>query len=125
MNNMKAAVYYPYLRVQTHGLMKHALLFWDHLEIITPFGNVEPQDDKELAAASEILVKPCIPSESQKEEAHVQLMALVSRPLPPCEEGIRPNSVVHRTTVSSRRPRCFKSWISAAAPRAKPMASGA
>src|SRR5438034_10116251 len=83
MNNMKAAVYYPYLRVQTHGLMKHALLFWDHLEIITPFGNVEPQDDKELAAASEILVKPCIPSESQKEEAHVQLMALVSRPLPP------------------------------------------
>lgn len=80
---MKAAVYYPYLRVQTHGLMKHALLFWDQLEIITPFGNVESPDDKELAAATEILVQPCVPSEAQKEEAHIQLMVLVSRPLPP------------------------------------------
>jgi hypothetical protein len=80
---MKAAIYYPYLRVQTRGLMKHALLFWDQLEVITPFERAESPDDKELAAATEILVKPCVPSDEQKEEAHIQLMALVSRPLPP------------------------------------------
>jgi hypothetical protein len=79
---MKAAVYYPYLRVQTRGLMKHALLFWDHLEVITPFDHAEFPDDKELAAATEILVKPCVPSSVQKQEAHDQLMALISRPLP-------------------------------------------
>src|SRR5208283_2785788 len=32
--------------------------------------------------ASELLVKPCNPSDTQKEQAHIQLMDLVSRPLP-------------------------------------------
>ena len=38
---------------------------------------------------------------------HSQLVkqyGLWSRPLPPCELGIRPNSVVHRTIVSSSSP---------------------
>src|SRR5208282_1069981 len=79
---MKAAIYYPYLQVQTHGLMKHALLFWDQLEVITPFDKIDLPNDKELAVASELLVKPCNPSDTQKEQAHIQLMDLVSRPLP-------------------------------------------
>ena len=37
---------------------------------------------------------------------------------------MRPNSVVHRMIVSSSSPRCFRSWIRAAAPRAMPRASG-
>jgi len=44
--------------------------------------------------------------------------------LAPCELGIRPNSVVQSTSVSSNRPRCSRSWMRAAAPRAMPVASG-
>ena len=50
----------------------------------------------------------------------VKQYGLWSRPLPPCELGMRPNSVVQRMIVSSSRPRCFRSWMSAAAPRAMP-----
>ena len=51
----------------------------------------------------------------------VKQYGLWSRPLPPCDDGMRPNSVVQRMIVSSSRPRCFRSWISAAAPRAMPI----
>ena len=32
----------------------------------------------------------------------------------PCVAGLRPNSVDHTNKVSSKSPRCFRSWMSAA-----------
>ena len=37
-----------------------------------------------------------------------------SRPSPPCDIGVRPNSPPQMTSVSSSMPRCFRSLISAA-----------
>jgi hypothetical protein len=66
--------------------MKHrelqSLLHAALSEVLTPYSSVESPDDDELADATEIIVKPRIPSEAQKAEAHVQLLALVSQPLP-------------------------------------------
>ena len=45
----------------------------------------------------------------------VNVNGLWSRPLPPWLHGIRPNSVVQMTIVSSSRPRAFRSLIRAAA----------
>ena len=39
---------------------------------------------------------------------------LWSRPLPPCENGVRPNSLHQTTSVSFNSPRCFRSFSSAA-----------
>ena len=40
-----------------------------------------------------------------------------SRPSPPCDIGVRPNSPPQITSVSSSMPRCFRSVISAAVGR--------
>src|SRR4051812_36506282 len=45
------------------------------------------------------------------------VLPLWSRPFPPWLYGVRPNSEVQRTTVSSRRPRDFRSVSSAATGR--------
>ena len=55
---MKAALYYPYLTIQNEGLLKQALLYWDQIEVITPFVRVEMPHDKKLQEATEIIVRP-------------------------------------------------------------------
>ena len=71
-----------------------------------------------LAVAS---MPPLIPPPASQ---LVKTNGLWSRPLLPWLQGIRPNSVVQRTSVSSSMPRCFRSLISAAAPVAMPRPSG-
>jgi hypothetical protein len=82
-NKMKAALYYPFLRIQNEGLLKQALLFWDQLEVITPRNHVEMPHAKELCEATELIVRPHQPTREEQIAAHEQLMALVSEPLPP------------------------------------------
>ena len=57
---------------------------------------------------------PLMPPPASQE---VNVNGLWSRPLPPWLHGIRPNSVVQMTIVSSSRPRAFRSLSSAAAGR--------
>jgi hypothetical protein len=80
---MKTALYYPYLRIQNEGLLKQALLFWDQIEVITPFEHLEEPRTVEWREATDLIVRPYRPTKDEQLAAHEQLMALVDKPLPP------------------------------------------
>jgi hypothetical protein len=52
---MQTALYYPYLRIKDEGLLKRALLFWDQVEVITPFHDVDKPEDKSLWEATDLV----------------------------------------------------------------------
>jgi hypothetical protein len=79
---MKAAIYYPHLTIQSEGLLKRALLFWDQVEIITPHDGFDFRPTNGFREAIELIAKPHVPSELEKVEAHEQLMAFADKPLP-------------------------------------------
>ena len=58
--------------------------------------------------------RPCRPSRRRRPATSCSRSGLWSRPLPPWLFGVRPNSLHQTTSVSFSRPRCFRSFSSAA-----------
>ncbi len=79
---MKSALYYPYLRIQNEGLLKQALLFWDQIEVITPYEMVDKPQAPHLYEATDLIVRPHQPTKQEQLAAHEKLINLVSKPLP-------------------------------------------
>jgi hypothetical protein len=61
---MRTALYYPHTEVQSEGLVRDALLTWDHLEYIAPYAGYQPRygDRSEIAEAMEVIGRPRVPS---------------------------------------------------------------
>ncbi|MBA4317172.1 MAG: hypothetical protein C0412_02120 [Flavobacterium sp.] len=80
---MNSALYYPNIQINSEHIMKMALLHWDSLEFISPFANNHPYyEKKEMSEAYELIAKPHIPSNEEKEIAHTKIMDLITSKLP-------------------------------------------
>lgn len=81
---MRSALYYPHTTIDSDEVLKTALLLWDQLEFIVPWAGYEPHYENPIGArAMELMGRPHVPTDQEKEAAHVRIEELVSRPLPP------------------------------------------
>lgn len=79
-----SALYYPHTSIRSPGLIKTALLLWDHVECIVPDTYERSTHmPRDLAEATEIIVRPHKPSESAKMRVHERLTALMKNGVPP------------------------------------------
>jgi len=81
---MLSAIYYPHTSVRDENFLKHALLYWDEIEYISPWEdfNALPR----YLPARQILaqfLKPRVPSNQEKQKAHNEIMKLIDGDLPP------------------------------------------
>jgi len=89
---MLKALYYPHTDIQSPIIIKNALLLWDSIETIVPHvhwrrtkrtGDRPNQkrtgsaSDKILAEATELIVKPRVPTSADRQMAHESLSAMV------------------------------------------------
>lgn len=80
---MYTALYYPHFAVQSEGMLKSALLLWDRFEYISPSKDHRPYyRQKELAEASELIAKPLVPTQEEKEDVHNKIISLIDSGLP-------------------------------------------
>jgi hypothetical protein len=81
---MFAAIYYPHTAIRDENFLKHALLYWDEIEYISPFHGYDVLLRYPKTVIQELakFTKPHIPSEEEKRNAHDQIMAMVSGDLP-------------------------------------------
>lgn len=80
---MLTGLYYPNIAIENVGLMKRALLLYDRLEYISPFGKFPINwKDATYKTAADIITAPHIPSKIEKEAAHKIILELVASPLP-------------------------------------------
>jgi len=80
---MRTALYYPYTRVRSKGLLKTALILWDRLEYISPSDDFVPEyGNRKLAEAAELVCKPYVPSDEDRRAAFEQIKSLNERQLP-------------------------------------------
>jgi hypothetical protein len=90
---MFSAIYYPHTAVRDENFLKHALLYWDEVEYISPFHGYDvlaryPQTIiQELAK----FTKPRIPTPDEKRRAHDQIMELLASEIPSWLQVDRPN----------------------------------
>jgi len=78
------AIYYPYTAVRSESFLKHALLYWDEIEYISPFrgyNDLGRYPEPVLRELSRIL-RPHVPTKEEKKRAHDEIMTLVSGDLP-------------------------------------------
>jgi hypothetical protein len=81
-----SALYYPHTELSANEpagnrLLKRALLLWDQLEFIVPFGNYRPYyGDSRIAEAIDVIGKNHVPSDDEKKQAHERIEELVTRP---------------------------------------------
>lgn len=80
--NTYSALYYPFLTVRNEGLLKHALLYWDHLDVIDPFNLKKLPSDEKLKEAAALVLNPHCPSDDEKLRAHNQIVELLDGDLP-------------------------------------------
>lgn len=80
---MYSAIYYPHINIRNQSLIKSALLLWDQVEYIDPLGNRrENSPDNSIQEALDLIAKPHIPTEEEKDLAHSEIMTLVNSGLP-------------------------------------------
>lgn len=78
-----SALYYPHLSIGNEGLLKNALLLWDRVELICPFGELPywPNTDDQRAAFK-LLAQPLQPSEEEMRSAHEAILEVADLELP-------------------------------------------
>lgn len=77
------ALYYPHIVVASEGLLKNALLLWDSVEVICPFGEFpQMQGDAERLRAFQAIARPLRPSDEEKRAAHEAIIELADSGLP-------------------------------------------
>src|SRR6266436_320865 len=80
---MHTALFYPHTKLRKQDFTKTALLLWDKVNYISPFKNYKPiYKDPLLAEAAEMLAVEHVPSEEEKEQAHIEIEKLVKSNLP-------------------------------------------
>jgi hypothetical protein len=81
---MLSAVYYPHTAVRDEEFLKHALLYWDEIEYISPWEDFDalPRYSTRTMRTLSKFLKPRVPSISEKERAHAEIMKLVDGDLP-------------------------------------------
>jgi hypothetical protein len=78
-----AATYYPHTQIQSEGLLKTALLLWDHVDCVVPTGPL-PQTKlpARLEEATELVVRPRKPRPAEQERVHSRLRELLRNGIP-------------------------------------------
>jgi hypothetical protein len=80
---MRSALYFPHTHISDVGLVKTALLLWDHLEYIVPWEHFHTRySDRDIAEAMELIGKPHRPAPDEQRKAHSRLEELVNGRLP-------------------------------------------
>jgi hypothetical protein len=81
---MLNAIYYPHTAIRDENFLKHALLYWDEIEYISPFADYDALPRYPDATTRELarFLKPRVPTNEEKERAHIQIMQLVGDGLP-------------------------------------------
>src|SRR6516225_514002 len=82
---MLGAVYYPHTRVRDENFLKHALLYWDEVEFISPSSVYDalPEYTDEIMRELARIMRPRVPTPQEKECAHKRILALFGEgPLP-------------------------------------------
>jgi hypothetical protein len=81
---MFTALYYPHTAIQDENFLKHALLYWDQIEYISPYHGFDPVRDYHNPAVREALriTKPHLPTPDEKKRAHKIILELVDGGLP-------------------------------------------
>jgi len=81
---MPSAVYYPHTAVRDENFLKHALLYWDEVNYISPWRDFDalPRYPGETTKALSKFLVPHVPTKQEKELAHREIMALVENGLP-------------------------------------------
>ncbi len=81
---MFTAVYYPHTAVRDENFLKHALLYWDEVEYISPFDsyNVLPRYPQTNMQELAKFTKPRVPTSEEKGRAHHQIMELLAGKIP-------------------------------------------
>lgn len=68
---MRSAIYYPEIEISSVSTMRSALLLWDELKVIAPFGGFQPHhDNRDIAAAWELIGGAMLHDRAQKHMAH-------------------------------------------------------
>lgn len=83
MPSKHTALYYPHIAIENEGLLKNALLLWDNVELICPFGQFprEPNGSAQRDAFA-VIARPLQPSEEDRKNAHDALIELADSDLP-------------------------------------------
>lgn len=81
---MFAAVYYPHTAVRDENFLKHALLYWDEVEYISPADgfDVLPRYPDAIIQELAKFTKPHVPTAEEKMRAHDQIMELLADEMP-------------------------------------------
>jgi len=78
------AIYYPHTAVRDENFLKHALLYWDEIEYISPSPEYDALPTYSEATTRELarFLKPRVPTSEEQERAHIEIMRLVKDGLP-------------------------------------------
>jgi hypothetical protein len=81
---MLGAIYYPHTAVRDENFLKHALLYWDEINYISPWEDFSalPRYSGETTKALAKFLIPHVPTKQEKERAHAEIMGLVDNDLP-------------------------------------------
>src|SRR5262249_1065800 len=80
---MYSALYYPNIQIEGTGLLKTTLFLWDRLEFITPFPEWgQHADDRSLQEALDLIARPHVPNQEEKNLAHQGILQLATSQLP-------------------------------------------
>jgi hypothetical protein len=82
---MLDAIYYPHTAIRDENFLKHALLYWDKIEYISPWENFNalPRYSNDTTKILAQFLKPHVPSSQEKHRAHQEIMKLIEDDLPP------------------------------------------
>ena len=82
---MRSAIYYPRTQVQSRPLMQSSLLLWDKLHTIVPDRDYpfEYADRCDMAEAWELIGASLVPTDAQKQRAHLAIERTLEAGLPP------------------------------------------
>lgn len=70
---MRSAFYYPHTEIRNEAVIKTALLLWDEIHVISPWGQFRPHGEEQspgVAEAFEVIGRRHVPTEAEKLEAH-------------------------------------------------------
>jgi hypothetical protein len=77
------ALYYPHIAIENEGLLKNALLLWDSVELICPFGQFPREPNGAVQRAAFVAIaRPLQPSAEDRKDAHDALIELAESDLP-------------------------------------------
>lgn len=80
---MRSAIHYPDTQIKSRQSMASALLLWDKLKVIVPYGGFNVSyDNDEMAAAWELIGGKICPDEANKQAAHTSIEAMLKAGIP-------------------------------------------